>query len=186
MAEGGREIETITIPDDPNDDWPSGWSSELKGRWKHMQRRWNQIFEDLGELLCKDNKDTLLSTIPQVEEGTWSVIGRRWKNADMGHSGQGNKRPGLPPSQAGFDPQRCGSPGASHRGAHQFGSFCNDKWGFGYLIGWFVGCTSCTLQTLYAWLMRGFWYLVWLESLFIGSYIYHLDVIAGTHAMLLI
>ena len=31
-----------------------------------------------------------------------------------------------------------------------------DKWGFGYLIGWFVGGTSCTLQTLYAWLMRGF------------------------------
>ena len=32
----------------------------------------------------------------------------------------------------------------------------NDKWGFGYLICWFVGCTSCTLQPLYAWLMRGF------------------------------
>ena len=32
----------------------------------------------------------------------------------------------------------------------------SDKWGFGYLIGWFVGGTSCTLQTLYAWLMRGF------------------------------
>ena len=32
----------------------------------------------------------------------------------------------------------------------------NDKWGFGYLIGWFVGSTGCTLQTLYAWLMRGF------------------------------
>ena len=32
----------------------------------------------------------------------------------------------------------------------------NDKWGFWYLIGWFVGGTSCTLQTLYAWLMRGF------------------------------
>ena len=32
----------------------------------------------------------------------------------------------------------------------------NDKWGFGYLIGWFVGGTCCTLQTLYAWLMRGF------------------------------
>ena len=31
-----------------------------------------------------------------------------------------------------------------------------DKWGFWYLIGWFVGCTICTLQTLYAWLMRGF------------------------------
>ena len=28
--------------------------------------------------------------------------------------------------------------------------------GFGYLIGWFVGGTGCTLQTLYAWLMRGF------------------------------
>ena len=28
--------------------------------------------------------------------------------------------------------------------------------GFGLLIGWFVGCTGCTLQTLYAWLMRGF------------------------------
>ena len=25
-----------------------------------------------------------------------------------------------------------------------------------YLIGSFVGGTSCTLQTLYAWLMRGF------------------------------
>ena len=32
----------------------------------------------------------------------------------------------------------------------------NDKWGFGYLIGWFVGDTGCTLQNLYAWLMRGF------------------------------
>ena len=31
----------------------------------------------------------------------------------------------------------------------------NDKWGFWYLIGRFVGGTSCTLQTLYAWLMRG-------------------------------
>ena len=31
-----------------------------------------------------------------------------------------------------------------------------DKWGFGYLIGWFVGGTDCTLQTLYAWLIRGF------------------------------
>ena len=57
--------------------------------------------------------------------------------------------------------------------------------GFGYLIGWFVGGTGCTLQTLYAWLMRGFG-IVWLESLFIGSYVYHLDVIAGMHAMLLI
>ena len=35
-------------------------------------------------------------------------------------------------------------------------SYLYDKWGFGYLIGWFVGGTGCTLQTLYAWLMRGF------------------------------
>ena len=34
----------------------------------------------------------------------------------------------------------------------------NDKWGFGYLIGWFVGVTSCTLQILYAWANERFWY----------------------------
>ena len=54
----------------------------------------------------------------------------------------------------------------------------NDKWDFGLNKRWFVGCTGCTLQTLYAWLVRGFVF-VWLESLFIGSYIYHSDVIAG-------
>ena len=32
----------------------------------------------------------------------------------------------------------------------------NDNWGFGYFNRWFVGCTGCTLQTLCAWLMRGF------------------------------
>ena len=31
-----------------------------------------------------------------------------------------------------------------------------------------------------------FWYWCGLESLIIGSYVYHSDVIAGTHAMLLI
>ena len=31
----------------------------------------------------------------------------------------------------------------------------NDKWGFLVTKRWFVGCTSCTLQTLYAWLVRG-------------------------------
>ena len=31
----------------------------------------------------------------------------------------------------------------------------NDKWGFWFTKRWFVGCTSCTLQTLYAWLVRG-------------------------------
>ena len=29
----------------------------------------------------------------------------------------------MPPSQAAVDPQRCGSPGASHRGAHQLEVF---------------------------------------------------------------
>ena len=46
-------------------------------------------------------------------------------------------------------------------------------------VWWFVGCTGCTLQTLYAWFV-GVNVFVWLESLFIGSYIYHSDVIAGT------
>ena len=45
----------------------------------------------------------------------------------------------------------------------------------------------CTLhQTLYAWLIRGFAIGVVWNLLIIGSYIYHLDVIAGMHAMLLI
>ena len=63
------------------------------------------------------------------------------------------------------------------------------------MIGCYLGLFSrlvcmryhCTLhQTLYAWLMRGVWYWCGLESLIIGSYIYHSDVIAGMHAMLLI
>ena len=58
--------------------------------------------------------------------------------------------------------------------------------GFGYLIGWLVGGTGCTLQTLYAWPNERFWYWYGWNPLFIGSYIYHSDVIAGMHAMLLI
>ena len=63
------------------------------------------------------------------------------------------------------------------------------------MIGYYLGLFSklvcmrycCTLhQTLYAWLMRGVWYWCGLECLIIGSYIYHSDVIAGMHAMLLI
>ena len=27
--------------------------------------------------------------------------------------------------------------------------------GYGFLLVWFVGCTGCTLQTFYAWLVRG-------------------------------
>ena len=30
-----------------------------------------------------------------------------------------------------------------------------DKWGSWFAKRWFVGCTGCTLQTLYAWLVRG-------------------------------
>ena len=34
-------------------------------------------------------------------------------------------------------------------------SYANcDKWGFLVTKRWFVGCTGCTLQTLYAWLVR--------------------------------
>ena len=58
--------------------------------------------------------------------------------------------------------------------------------GFGYLIGWFVGGTSCTLQTLYAWLMRGFGNGMVGILIYRVSYVYHSDVIAGMHAMLLI
>ena len=32
----------------------------------------------------------------------------------------------------------------------------NDKWGFWVIKKWIVGGTGCTLQTWYAWLMRGF------------------------------
>ena len=35
-------------------------------------------------------------------------------------------------------------------------SGAGDKWGFVLLKGWVVGGTRCTLQPLYAWLMRGF------------------------------
>ena len=121
MAEGGEEIETITIPDDPDDDWPSGGPQDLREVEAYAEKV-NQIFEDLGELLHKDNKDTLPSTILQVEEAHGASLGADEK-CRCGHSGQGNKRPSLPPSQAAFDPQRCGSPGAGHRGAHQLGVF---------------------------------------------------------------
>ena len=48
-------------------------------------------------------------------------------------------------------------------------------WGF----CWFVMCTECTPTNLFAWLSERFMY-IWLQSLVIGSYVYHLDVIAGT------
>ena len=62
MAEGGEEIETITIPDDPDDDWLSGGPQNLTEVEAYAEKV-NQIFEDLGELLHEDNKDALLSTI---------------------------------------------------------------------------------------------------------------------------
>ena len=62
----------------------------------------------------------------------------------------------------------------------------NDKWGC-----WVFSRLVCMRYRLYStnlvcFANEGFWYWCGLESLIIGSYIYHLDVIAGTHAMLLI
>ena len=51
---------------------------------------------------------------------------------------------------------------------------CVIGWGF----RWFVRCTGCTSTNLFAWLSERFMYIR-LESLVRGSYIYHLDVIAG-------
>ena len=61
-----------------------------------------------------------------------------------------------------------------------------DKWGF-----WVFNRLVCRRYWVYSTNLvclasERVLVLVWLESLFIGSYIYHLDVIAGTHAMLLI
>ena len=39
-------------------------------------------------------------------------------------------------------------------------------------------CTGCTPTNLFAWLSERFMYIQ-LESLVIGSYVYHLDVLAG-------
>ena len=50
MAEAGEEIETVTIPDDPYDDWPSGGHQNLREVEAYAEKV-NQIFEDLGELL---------------------------------------------------------------------------------------------------------------------------------------
>ena len=117
MAGGSEEAEIITIPDDPNDDWPSGGPQNLREAEAYMEKV-NQIFEDLGELLHED-KDVLPSTICKLKkhmEHHWEQM----KSADV-DSGQSNKRSGLPPSQAAFDPWRHGSPGACHRSAHQLG-----------------------------------------------------------------
>ena len=81
MAEGGAEIETITIPNDPDDDWPSGGPQNLREVEAYAEKV-NQIFEDLGELLHEDNKDTLPSTIHRLKrhmEYHWEQI----KIADM-------------------------------------------------------------------------------------------------------
>ena len=51
--------------------------------------------------------------------------------------------------------------------------YAGDKWGFWVTKRWFVGCTGCTLQTLVCLASERFYMVVWLESLFIGSYIYH-------------
>ena len=62
----------------------------------------------------------------------------------------------------------------------------NDKWGF-----WVINRLVCRMYWVYSTNLvclanERVLVLVQLGSLFIGSYIYHSDVIAGTHAMLLI
>ena len=84
MAEDGEEIETITIPDDPNDDWLSGGPQNIREAEAYAEKV-NQIFEDLGELLHED-KDALPSTIPQVEEAHGASLGADEK-CRCGHSG---------------------------------------------------------------------------------------------------
>ena len=81
MAEGGEEAEIVTIPDDPNDDWLSGGPQNLREAEAYAEKV-NQIFEDLGELLCEDNKDVLLLTIHRLKkhmEHHWEQM----KNADV-------------------------------------------------------------------------------------------------------
>ena len=81
MAEGGEEAEIITIPNDPDDDWPSGGPQNLREAEAYAEKV-NQIFEDLGELLCEDNKDALPSTICRLKkhmDSHWEQM----KNADM-------------------------------------------------------------------------------------------------------
>ena len=110
MEEGGEEPEIITIPDDPNDDWPSGGPQNLREAEAYAEKV-NQIFEDLGELLCEDNKDVLPLTISRLKkhmEHHWEHM----KNVDMDTVVRAIKRSSLPPSQAAFDPWRCESPGA--------------------------------------------------------------------------
>ena len=58
--------------------------------------------------------------------------------------------------------------------------------GFWYLVYRFVGWYWLYSTNLVCLANEGFWYWCGLESLIIGSYVYHSDVIAGTHAMLLI
>ena len=81
MAEGGGEIETITIPDNSADDWPLGGPQNLREAEAYVEKV-SQIFEDLGELLHKDNKDALPSTIHRLKrhmECHWEQM----KNADV-------------------------------------------------------------------------------------------------------
>ena len=81
MAEGGEEAEIITIPDDPDDDWPSGGPQNLREAEAYMEKV-NQIFEDLGELLHEDNKDALPLTICRLKkhmEHYWEQM----KNVDV-------------------------------------------------------------------------------------------------------
>ena len=78
MEEGGEEMETVTIPDDPEDDWPSDGPQNLREAEAYVEKV-NQIFEDLGELICEDSKDALPSTICRLKrhmEHHWEQMKR--------------------------------------------------------------------------------------------------------------
>ena len=81
MAEGGEDMEIVTIPDDPDDDWLSSDPQNLRQAEAYVEKV-IQIFEDLGELLCKDNKDALPLMIERLKkhmECHWEQM----KNADV-------------------------------------------------------------------------------------------------------
>ena len=102
MAEGGKNPEIITIPDNPEDDWLTARAQNLAEAEEYAGKV-NQIFEDLGELLLEDNKDALLSTIHRLKklmEHHWEQM----KNADVNIVVKAIKDP--------HDPWRCGSTGA--------------------------------------------------------------------------
>ena len=77
MAEDGENPVVITVPDDPEEDWPDAGPQNITKAECYTEKV-NQIFEDLEELLLEDNKDTLLSAIYRLKklmECHWKQMG---------------------------------------------------------------------------------------------------------------